>query len=476
MTAPRLPDGLIIVVKRDCATCVMVVPVIQRLANGTSRSVPCTVFTQDDPSFPDGVQAIHDSDLAVSWHHNIETVPTLIRVENGHEVARTVGWVRNEWRTITRLNDLGSDLVEFRPGCGSLSVDPDLADELRVRHSGSMLHARRIDFAEREDDMEALFARGWTDGLPVVPPTEARVMRMLTGTSRPPEEIVAIAPPDLVELTVEKVAINAVMAGCLPEYLPWVIAALEAACTDEFNMHGVLATTMPVGPVIICNGPGTRAIGMNSGVNVFGQGNRANLTIAIRNVGGGRPGEIDRAAHGMPGKLSFCFAEDEAGSPWTSLAVARGIDPNINAVTVFAGEGPRCVVDQLARDPEQLATSLAECLRTVQHPKLPFAFDALLVVGPEHGRVFAEAKWDRTRLTEFFEAHLQLAGVDIVRGAHGMAEGVPEHFRDATLPKFRPGGILLAHAGGGAGLFSAIVGGWANGTKGSDPVTKVVTA
>ncbi|MHB1090125.1 MAG: thioredoxin family protein, partial [Ilumatobacteraceae bacterium] len=345
-----------------------------------------------------------------------------------------------------------------------------------------MLHARRIDFAEREDDMEALFARGWTDGLPVVPPTEARVMRMLTGTSRPPEEIVAIAPPDLVELTVEKVAINAVMAGCLPEYLPWVIAALEAACTDEFNMHGVLATTMPVGPVIICNGPGTRAIGMNSGVNVFGQGNRANLTIgravqlAIRNVGGGRPGEIDRAAHGMPGKLSFCFAEDEAGSPWTSLAVARGIDPNINAVTVFAGEGPRCVVDQLARDPEQLATSLAECLRTVQHPKLPFAFDALLVVGPEHGRVFAEAKWDRTRLTEFFEAHLQLAGVDIVRGAHGMAEGVPEHFRDATLPKFRPGGILLAHAGGGAGLFSAIVGGWANGTKGSDPVTKVVTA
>lgn len=459
----------------------MVVPVLQRLTNETNSSTPCTVFTQDDPSFPDGVKAIHDSDLAVSWHHNIETVPTLIRVENGREVARTVGWVRGEWRTITGISDLGSDLVEFRPGCGSLSVDPDLADELHVRHSGSNLHARRIDFAEREDDMEALFARGWTDGLPVVPPTEARVMRMLSGTSRPPDEIVAIAPPDLVELTVEKVAINAVMAGCLPEYLPWVIAALEAMCTGEFNMHGVLATTMPVGPVIICNGPGTRAIGMNSGVNVFGQGNRANLTIGravqltIRNVGGGRPGEIDRAAHGMPGKLSFCFAEDEAGSPWTSLAVARGIDPNTNAVTVFAGEGPRCVVDQLARDPEQLATSLAECLLTVQHPKLPLVFDALLVIGPEHGHVFAAAKWDRDRLTKFLQAHLQLAGADIVRGAHGMAEGVPEHFRESTLPKFRPGGILLAHAGGGAGLFSAIIGGWANGSMGSDPVTKVVT-
>lgn len=478
MTPPLLPDGLVVFVKRDCATCVMVVPVVQRLV---SESVPFTVFTQDDPTFPKGVNSIHDADLGWSWHHNIETVPTLIRVENGQEVERTVGWVRSEWRTITSIGDLGSDLVEFRPGCGSLSVDPDLADELRVRHSGSPLHARRLEIAVREDDMEALFARGWTDGLPVVPPTEARVMHMLGGTSRAPQEIVAIVPPDLVELTVEKIAINAVMAGCLPEYLPWVIAALEAVCTDEFNMHGVLATTMPVGPVIICNGPGTRAIGMNSGVNVFGQGNRANLTIGravqltIRNVGGGRPGEIDRAAHGMPGKLSFCFAEDEAGSPWTSLATARGIDPNKNAVTVFAGEGPRCVVDQLAREPEQLATSLAACLLTVQHPKLPFAFDALLVVGPEHGRVFADAKWDRNRLTQFLESQLQLAGVDIVRGAHGMAEGVRQHFLDATLPKFRPGGILLAHAGGGAGLFSAIIGGWANGPKGSDPVTKVVT-
>lgn len=478
MTAPKLPDGLVIIVKRDCATCVMVVSVVQRLV---AESTPCTVFTQDDPSFPDGVTAIHDADLAVSWHHNIEAVPTLIQVRDGREVARTVGWVRSEWRTITGIGDLGSDLVEFRPGCGSLSVDPDLADELRVRHSGSTLRARRIDIAAREDDMEALFARGWTDGLPVVPPTESRVMAMLQGSSRASQDVVAIAPPDLVELTVEKVAINAVMAGCLPEYLPWVIAALEAVCTDEFNMHGVLATTMPVGPVIVCNGPGTRAIGMNSGVNVFGQGNRANLTIgravqlAIRNVGGGRPGEIDRAAHGMPGKLSFCFAEDETGSPWTSLAVARGIDSNTDAVTVFAGEGPRCVVDQLARNPEQLATSLAECLRTVQHPKLPFVFDALLVVGPEHARVFADAKWDRARVTEHLAAHLQLAGADIVRGAHGMAEGVPEHFRDATLPKFRPGGILLAHAGGGAGLFSAIIGGWANGATGSDPVTKVVT-
>jgi hypothetical protein len=306
-------------------------------------------------------------------------------------------------------------------------------------------------------------------------------MRMLAGTSLAPSDIVAIAPPDLVELTVEKIAVNAVMAGCMPEYLPWVIAALKAVCTDEFNMHGVLATTMPVGPVIVCSGPGSRAIGMNSGVNVLGQGNRANMTIGravqltIRNVGGGRPGEIDRAAHGMPGKLSFCFAEDEIGSPWTSLAVARGVEADTDAVTVFAGEGPRCVTDQLARTPEQLVTSLAATLLTVEHPKLPLAYDAMLVVGPEHARVFGEAGWSRERVIEELHARLQLKGTDIVRGSHGMAEGVLQKYEQLTVSKFRPNGILLVHAGGGAGLFSEIIGGWASGAVGSEPVTQLVT-
>jgi len=173
-----------------------------------------------------------------------------------------------------------------------------------------------------KDEAEAMFQRGWTDGLPVVPPTKARVLAMLEGTTRSPEEVIALTPPNLAECTVEKVAINAVLAGCRPEYLPVVLAAVEAVCTDEFNMHGIVATTMGVGPVLVVNGPIAQRIGMNSGVNALGQGNRANLTIGralqlvIRNVGGGRPGEVDRATHGSPAKLSFCFAEDEAGSLW----------------------------------------------------------------------------------------------------------------------------------------------------------------
>ena len=478
MVRPALPDGLVIVVKRECETCRMVVPVLSQLRDAGAA---VTVYTQDDPSFPAGVDAIHDADLSVSWHHEIETVPTVIRVADGSEVARTVGWSRVDWESITGVAGLGPDLPVMRPGCGSMSVDPDLVDSLRVRFGASVLGARRVDVASAEDEFEAMFDRGWTDGLPVVPPTEERVMRMLAATPRAPSDVVAVVPPDLVEVTVEKIAINAVMAGCRPEYFPWVLTAVEAVCNETFNIHGVLATTMPVGPVIVCNGPGTRAIGMNSGMNVFGQGNRANLTIGravqlvIRNVGGGRPGEVDRATHGNPGKISFCFAEDEVGSPWTSLAESRGVAAGVDAVTVFPGEGPRCVVDQLARDPESLCNTFAACLRTLHNPKSILAFDAILVVGPEHARVFAEAGWDRTRVLDELHARLQIPGSELVRGAGGIAEGVPAHLEGATLPKFRPGGILLVHAGGGAGLFSAIIGGWANGDIGSTPVTREVT-
>lgn len=474
---PQLPDGIVAIVKRECATCVMVDPLFAHIAES---GVPLTVYTQDDPTFPASVTAIHDEDLSVSWHYDIETVPTLLRIENGVEAERTFGWNKDAWQKFTGIADLGADLPVMRPGCGSLSVDPNLEDELRVRFTSSTLHSRHVELASAEDEFESMFTRGWTDGLPVIPPTPERVLRMLAGTTRNPQDVVAIAPPNLVQLTVEKIAINAVMAGALPEYLPWIITALEAVCNDEFNMHGVLATTMPVGPVIICNGPGTQAIGMNSGVNVFGQGNRANLTIGravqltIRNVGGGKPGEVDRATHGNPGKLSFCFAEDEAGSPFGTLAQERGIAPQQNAVTVFAGEGPRCVVDQAARTPELLTNSLAACLRATHHPKSVLSFDAILVVSPDHSRVYAEAGWGRERLLSELHARLQIPGAELVRGALNMAEGLPAKFADRTVPKFKAGGILLAHAGGGAGLFSSVIGGWANGAMGSTPVTRPV--
>ncbi|MEM7354807.1 MAG: thioredoxin, partial [Acidobacteriota bacterium] len=361
-------------------------------------------------------------------------------------------------------------------GCGSLSVEPGTAERLEARY-GRSLAARQVAIGEAEDEHEALFERGWTDGLPVIPPTPERVVRMLAATSRPSDEVIAEIPPNLAPCTVEKVAINAVMAGCKPEYFPVVLAAVEAACQVSFGLHGLLATTLSHGPVVIVGGPIARRIGMNSGINALGQGNRANATIGralqlvVRNVGGGRPGEVDRACLGSPAKYTFCFAENEADSPWESLAVERGFSAEASTVTLFGGEAPRVIIDQLSRQPESLAGSFAACLRTVCHPKLPMVFDVVLVVSPEHARVFQQAGWSKDRLRRELLDRLMLPRAELERGAGGIAEGVPEAMLQPVMPKFRPEGLLIVHAGGPAGLFSALIGGWVNGEMGTNPVT-----
>jgi hypothetical protein len=475
-----LPNGLIVVAKRECPTCLLVEPVLRALAEGAA---PLTVYTQDDPAYASGVDGvILDDTLETSYRLGIEIVPTLIKVEDGREVERTYGWHRGDWQRITGRPDLGSELPELRPGCGSKTLEPGIAEDLTIRFGQTGLQAREIEIGEAEDPIEACYERGWSDGMPVVPPTRARVLRMLQGTSRKPDEVIGMVPPDLVPCTVEKVAINAVLAGCKPEYMPVVLAAVEAALIDEFGMHGLLCTTMFAGPVVIVNGPVARRIGINSGVNALGQGTRANATIGralqlvIRNVGGGRPGEIDRSTLGTPGKYSFCFAEAE-DSAWEPLSVQRGFLREASTVTLFAGEGVQGIVDQKSRTPESLARSFALSLRAVDHVKLAMAGDALLVVSPDHCRVFLEAGWSKARLHDELTALLQLPGDEIVVGAQGIAEGVPAAFAGKTIPKFRPGGLFIVRAGGQAGLFSAVIAGWvASGPIGSTPVSKEITA
>lgn len=188
-----LPDGVVVVVKRDCPTCVMVVPVLAQLATAIGD---LTVCTQDDPTFPEVIaDPVDDTSLDVSYLAGIETVPTILLRRDGHEVDRVQGWDRPAWSALTGVDDLlGADLPELRPGCGSLSVDPAHVDALRVRHDGHRMQARRLDLGSLEDEVEALFDRGWTDGLPVVPPTPARVLAMLDGTSRSPQDLVAVVP------------------------------------------------------------------------------------------------------------------------------------------------------------------------------------------------------------------------------------------------------------------------------------------
>jgi hypothetical protein len=465
-----------LVVKEDCATCQLAIPVFRQL----STECELDIYSQDNPEFPPEFNVIDDLSLEKSWALNIETVPTIIKYDNGQEIGRAYGWDRAEWEVLTGCS-FPTELPAFRPGCGSKTMDPGMPEKLAVKFDLGNLQARQVQVADEEDDIEACFDRGWSDGLPVVPPTGIRVVRMLTGTHRDPQEVVGDVPPDYAPCTIEKIAINAVLAGCKPEYLPVVITAVEAALQDEFCMHGLLATTYFSGPMVLVNGPISRAIGMNSKGNALGQGNRANATIGralqlvIRNVGGGRPGGVDRSVFGNPGKYTYCFAEDEMNSCWDSLAVEKGFSTEQSTVTLFAADGMQGIVDQKSRLPESLARTFAAGLRVVSHPKMVMAADAFLVVSPEHERVFREASWSKQQLKDKLNELLLIPGEELIAGASGIAEGVPQKFKDTPLPKFRDGGLNIVRAGGSAGLFSAIIGGWgATGAMGSVPVTREI--
>jgi hypothetical protein len=264
--------------------------------------------------------------------------------------------------------------------------------------------------------------------------------------------------------------------------MPVVLAALEAALDPLFTMHGLLCTTCFSGPIVIVNGPITRAINMNWGINALGQGNRANATIGralqliIRNVGGGRPGEIDRATLGQPGKYTFCFAEDETDPAWEPLSVSRGIPSGRSAVTLFQGDGIQGFVDQKSRAPEELTRSLAMALTAVSHPKQAQTANAILILSPEHYSIFRDAGWDRTRITKELHAALLRPGRDLIVGAHGVGEGIPASRAEEMVPKFWDDGLLIVRAGGSAGMFSAICAGWTGGrARGqTKPITKEI--
>jgi hypothetical protein len=356
-----------------------------------------------------------------------------------------------------------------------------VAERLKARH-GSGLAARRIEYGEHDDPVEICFERGWTDGLPVTAPTDERVLRMLEGTGRKPSEVLGRMPPYLGVCTIEKVAINAVMAGCRPEYMPVLLAAVEAALDPVFTLHGVLATTYFSGLVIIVNGPAARRIGMNSGINALGQGNRANATIGralnlvVRNVGGGRPGEADRSTLCAPSKYTLCFAEDESDPAWQPLSVARGYAPGKSTVTLFQGHGPEAFVDQKSRTPEALTKSLASCLVRLGHPRLVQSARAILVLSPEHYTIYRAAGWDRRRIERaLYEATIR-PGRELVAGTDGIGEGVPATRAEEMIPKFHEDGLMVVRAGGPAGLFSGMLPGWLAGRNRLElqPVTREV--
>ena len=442
-----ISDGLIVVAKKDCPTCLMIQPVLEQLQQS---GVSLAIYTQDDPAFPSGLNPLDDRSLETSFKLGVEIVPTLIKMEKGHEVGRTYGWHRPEWESLTGIRKLGEQLPESRPGCGSKSVETNIEEELSIRFGKDQFHSRGLTVPEGRDAVEMCFDQGWTDGLPVVPPTQVRVLRMLRGTKRSSNDTLGLAPPALSNCTVEKAAINAVMAGCLPEYFPVVIAALESVLDPDFAMHGVLATTDFASPIVIVSGDIGKRIGMNCGVNALGQGCRANATIGrtvqlvIRNVGGGVPGGIDRATIGQPGKYTYCLFEDESDSDWEPFRVDRGFSHTTSTVTTFAGGGVHGIWTDSARTPEEVIEAKGEWLRRIGfYPKI--IGHALVVISPEHYRIYNEAGWDRHKIKD---ALVEASGGQIHKE-----------------------GLLLVRAGGPAGLQAAAIAGWGVGERGSNPIT-----
>ena len=278
------------------------------------------------------------------------------------------------------------------------------------------LVSERVQVEDSIDTVNNLFyERGWTDGLPIIPPTEERVRQMLAAVERDPQEEVAVLPISLAPATVEKIAVNAVMAGCLPEYLPVIIAAVEALAEEKFNLLAIQATTHLCGPLVVVNGPIAQRIGLNSKGNCFGPGVKANATIgrALRlillNIGGGIPVVADKSTQGSPAKYTYCVAENEEDSPWEPLHRERGFSSQDSTVTVFAAEGPHNINDHASITGKGILMTAAATMATAGNNNLRnLEGEPILILGPEHARTVARDGFSKEAVKDFIFEHARL--------------------------------------------------------------------
>mgnify|MGYP000179825566 CR=1 FL=1 len=312
---------------------------------------------------------------------------------------------------------------------------------------------------------ELFFREGWTDGLPVIPPTEEAVLSFLEGAGLSPDTVIGVEPVRGRPISVEKVAINAVMAGCRPEYMPVIVAALRAMCRPEFNLHGCTISTGGSAPFLVVNGPVRQRLQMNATHNVLGSGNRANATIgrAVRlviiNVLGGRPGDLDRSTLGHPGKFTFCIAEDEEDSPWQPLAQERGIPEGASAVTVLAAVSPHQVMNEWTRDPRELLDTYVAAIRANMLTYSIWAGNYALVIPKQHREVFAAAGWQKADIREYVFQRTRVRRQEWREV--GKASLVSQDNADREYTALHsPDDLLVVAAGGPAGGFGAVIPPW----------------
>jgi hypothetical protein len=319
-----------------------------------------------------------------------------------------------------------------------------------------------------EDPVEIYYEKGWTDGLPVVPPTREKIDALLRAGGLAPGEVLGEIAPNYGEATGEKVAINAVMAGCAPEHMPLLAACVRAMADPEYNLHAVGGMTDSASPLLIVNGPARGAAGINCANGAFGNGTRGNAVIGravmliLANIGGSRPGGISRTMFGSPARYSYCIGENEEESPWEPLHAERGLPADQGAVTLFTCEAPHEIRAEGVTDPERLAGILGRSMCSIwssEHFPL-YISSVILALGPQHAGVFGRAGWSK----------------GAVRNTIFQAAVMPDERGGASRRKFRtPEEITLIVAGGVGGLYSVYMPGIAD-YMGSNMVTYPVDA
>ena len=321
-----------------------------------------------------------------------------------------------------------------------------------------------MSFDDQITLQEHFHANGWSDGLPVVPPTADAVRQHLERALLPPDHLVGVEPVRHRAITAEKVAINAVMAGCLPMHFPVVVTAVTAILQEPFLLHGASASTGGCAVLLVVNGPIRHEVGMSSGFNAVGPSDRATtcvgraVRLVLRNLLEVRPGEIDRSTLGHPGKLSFCIAEDEEGSPWASLAAERLGDPDVSAVTAMSAMGPRQIMNEWSTEPtEILDTYVAEIRANMRNYSI-WAGNYAIVVPPQLRAHFAAAGWSKADIRTYVHAEARIRRDEWAEVGKANAVGEKGDREYAALS--RPDDLLVIAAGGPAGGFGVVIPPW----------------
>lgn len=494
----------------DCPTCQLTFPYLDKLEKQISaKGGHVIAISQDGPKatrrFAEQVGGelpiALDAKLDVTRDYDPVAVPTLVLVDADFKVTRTdIGFSKKA------LNEIGRAMAEAvgveatviaeeqdgappqKPGCGSRhheveegagAPEPEETAGAYVKRGA---RASRIELSDDVDPYDYCMEHGFADPLPVVPPTVERVEKFLAATDLPPDEVIALVPPNYGKATVEKIAANAVMAGCEPKMMKFLIPMVRALCDENFNVHGITATTHFATPLMIVNGPICDELGFHSKKNVFSNISRTNSTagralqLILTNVGGGGAAGIDMSALGNPGKFSYCIAENTDESPWQPFHVDRGFKPEQSTVTMFAAEPPIAVSEHNTKHGEVILGAISAVMKNLWTRRGCIFMEAVVVLGPEHVKTLTDDGWDKEKIrTWLFEnTGIPIAEYEseTAKGSEGTAfapmypkteiDGVP------CYQKFRgTDAIHILVSGGTAGKFSCVIGSWLSGPRGS---------